>query len=172
MRREQGNMWNIAPAEGEYFLKLVRQVKAKRILEIGTSNGYSGIWFAMGLAETGGKLITLEINRGRHELARQNFEAAGVAEQVDARLGDAFDLIPEIDGPLDIIFLDAGKQDYLKFYEMTLPKLRSGGVCLAHNTNDLGHSMRDFLERIKTDSRVTTEFRRLARSGFSESWKK
>jgi predicted O-methyltransferase YrrM len=169
--RQRENM-NVDPADGEFFYSLTEKLAAKRVLEIGTSNGYSGSWFAMGLRKTGGKLVTLEINTGRHKEALDNFTAMGLAAHVDARLGDALALIPTIDGPFDIVFIDANKSDYLRYYEMVLPKVRKGGVILAHNTRDLASSMRPFLERIQSDPAVRTEFLEGSLQGVSISWKK
>ena len=116
-------MWNIAPSEGEYLSNLVQKLKAQRVLEIGTSNGYSAIWLALGLRETGGQLITLEINRRRYSLAQNNFEAAGIDGLIDSRLADAVEEVPKLEGPFDFVFIDANKQDYVKYLEMVLPAL-------------------------------------------------
>ncbi len=172
MRAAERGMWNVAPKEGEALSDLARKVGAKRALEIGTSNGYSGIWIALGLRETGGKLITLEIDRGRYELALRNFHAAGVAGLVDARLGDALEEIPKIDGPLDFVFIDAGKSDYLRYLRLVLPKMRKGGVIVAHNVHDIPGPMRDFLEEIRSNPALKTEFVSAGPSGLSVSYTK
>ncbi len=158
--------------DGEYFYKVTQELKAKRVLEIGTSTGYSGSWFAMALKKTGGKLITLEIDRGRHEQAVMNFQAISVEDIVDARLCDALKELPKIEGPFDVVFIDAWKPDYLKYYELVLPKVRKGGVILAHNTKNLSRDMRDFLERIQKDPAVRTESLPQSIQGLSISWKK
>jgi len=96
MRVEQGNMWNVTPREGAFLRDLVVRVQAKRALEIGTSNGYSAIWIAMGLRQTGGHLITLEIDEHRASLAEENFNAAGVEALVTLKRGDARREIPKL----------------------------------------------------------------------------
>lgn len=161
---------NIEPAEGRYLRDLVLRVRARRALEIGTSTGYSGIWIALGLKRTGGRLITLEIDERRHRTARENFRAAGVADLVEARLGDARVEISRVDGPLDLVFIDAHKPDYLHYYEGVIGKTRQGGVIVAHNVLSHPEPMADFLARIKSDPRVRTEIASPGWQGFSVSW--
>jgi len=163
---------NVEPQEGAYLRDLVRKVGAKRALEVGTSTGYSGIWIAMGLRQTGGRLTTIEIDPGRHRTAGENFREAGVAGLIDSRLGDALAVIPTVEGPLDFVFIDALKSDYLKYYELALPKVRKGGVIVAHNTASHPREMRDFLDRIRTDPRVKTELITPGWQGFSVTFVK
>jgi predicted O-methyltransferase YrrM len=167
---QKGNM-NVDPPEGEYFYSLVKRLNAKRVLEIGTSNGYSGIWFAMGLRETGGKLITLEIDKGRYDLAQANFKITELAPYIDSRLTDAKVEAARVPGPLDIVFIDAWKPDYLAYYEAVLPKVRKGGVILAHNVVSHPGQMQNFLARIKSDPAVRTEIRTIGPQGLSISTK-
>ena len=148
---------NIEPVEGAYLRDLVKKVHARRALEIGTSTGYSGSWIALGLRETGGKLITIEIDAPRHNKAVSHFRATGLADLIDARLGDALVESPKVEGPLDFVFIDALKPDYLKYYEIVLPKMRPGGVIAAHNVVSHPKDMADFLTRIKTDPKVKSE---------------
>ena len=108
----------------------------KNALEIGTSNGYSGLWIAWALSKTGGKLITIEIDRGRHEEALANFREAGLAKYVDARLGDAHELVPALPGPFDFVFCDADKEWYENYLKAVLPKITVGGCFAAHNVSD------------------------------------
>lgn len=172
MRATQRGMMNVAPAEGEYLANLIRKLNARRVLEIGTSNGYSGIWMAMALRETGGKLITLDIDKGRQSLAVENFKAAGLEDVVDARLADALQEIPKLEGPFDLVFIDAWKPDYIKYLQMTLPKVRSGGVIAAHNVDSHPGEMQNFLQEIKTNPSLKTEFVRVGPAGISVSYKK
>lgn len=160
---------NVEPPEGAYLRDLARKAKAKRILEIGTSTGYSGIWMAMAL-RGGGKLITLEIDPGRRKVAEENFRTAGLSDLVEVRLGDALREIPKIDGPLDMVFIDAEKSDYLKYYDLVIGKMRKGGVITAHNVVSHPAPMADFLARIKTDPRVRTEIVTPGWQGISVSW--
>ena len=172
MRAEQKGMMNVAPAEGEHLKGLVTQLGAKRVLEIGTSNGYSGIWLALGLRETGGKLITLDIDEGRYRLAQENFKATGMAPLIDSRLTDALKELPQLDGPFDLVFIDAWKADYPKYLEIILPKVRSGGIVAAHNVDSHREELADFIDTVKNHPQLETQFVRKGRAGLSVSVKK
>jgi len=172
LRKDARRYMSVDPEDGQFFYRLTLQLRAKRVLEIGTSAGYSGGWFAMALKKTGGRLITLEIDPERHAAALKNFAAMGVLDVVDARLANALVEVARIDGPFDIVFIDAWKPDYLRYYELVLPKVRSGGAILAHNTRNAAFTLRPFLERIQNDPAVKTEFLRESPQGLSISWKK
>jgi predicted O-methyltransferase YrrM len=117
---------NVPEVDGQKLYDLVVEHGYTRALELGTSTGHSGIWIAWALSKTGGRLITVEIDRGRYEEALANFEAAGLSEYIDARLADAHQLVYEIDGPFDFIFVDADKNWYTRYLEALLPKLAAG----------------------------------------------
>ncbi len=99
MREHQPGMWNVAPSEGAFLRDQVIKAKARHALEIGTFNGYSGIWIATGLRQTGGHLLTLEIDQGRAKLAQENFKAAAADSLVTLKLDDALQEIPKLKGP-------------------------------------------------------------------------
>jgi caffeoyl-CoA O-methyltransferase len=113
---------------------LVRAAGTKKALEIGTLGGFSGIWIARGLVP-GGKLITLERSPEHAAVAREHFDAAGLQETVEIRLGDAHETIKTIgsEGPFDFIFIDAEKSGYIDYYEWAIANVRVGGVIAAHN---------------------------------------
>jgi predicted O-methyltransferase YrrM len=163
---------SVMPSEGEYLCNLVTKLNAQRVLEIGTASGYSGVWLGLGLRETGGRLITLELDQQRHVRAVQNFKAAGLGDIIDARLTDALKEIAKLEGPFDLVFIDAWKPDYAKYLEMTLPMVRSGGIIIAHNVRNQGREMPEFLEAIQNNPALKTEFVEVTRSGFSVSTKK
>jgi len=125
---------SIRPEEGRFLQFLVKALGARKALEIGTLGGYSGIWIARGLLP-GGSLITLEVNPSNAEVARRNFEIAGVADRIDLRLGDAHQLLPglSVEGPFDFIFIDAEKPGYPAYLDWALENTRLGGVLAAHN---------------------------------------
>lgn len=170
MIKTQRGMMNIAPGEGEYLSNLVVKLKARRVLEIGTSHGYSGIWLALGVSQTGGKLISLDIDQGRHTMAVENFRLAGLSAYADLRLADALKAIPKIDGPLDMVFIDAWKPDYIRYLKMVLPKMRSGGVIAAHNVKSQASEMEDFIQEIRTNPSLKTEFVSVGPAGLSISY--
>ena len=124
---------NVPAVDGQMLYDLIVENNYTRALEIGTSTGHSGIWIAWALSKTGGKLITLEIDERRYREAVANFEEAGLAEYIDARLADAHDLVPQLEGPFDFVFSDADKGWYKNYFLAVLPKLEMGGCFTAHN---------------------------------------
>jgi predicted O-methyltransferase YrrM len=124
---------NVPWEDGQALHDVVVKNRLTRALEIGTSTGHSGIWIAWALGKTGGKLTTIEIDRARHAEARRNFEEAGVAHLVDARLADAHELVKQLPGPFDFVFSDADKEWYLQYFKDLDPKLAVGGCFTAHN---------------------------------------
>ena len=171
MRDNQTGMWNISPREGLYLYNLVVKHHLKRGLEIGTSNGYSTIWIASGMRSTGGHLLTLEIDEGRAELARENFQAAGMESSVTLDRTDALEEIPKLQGPFDFVFIDAGKSDYLRYLDMVLPLIPPGGVIVAHNVKDMADALQDFIQRVKSDPQLKTSLVEPGPGGFSVSIK-
>jgi caffeoyl-CoA O-methyltransferase len=124
---------NVPWEDGRILHDLILKNRHTRALEIGTSTGHSSIWIAWALAATGGKLVTIEIDPSRHAEAVRNFEEAGVAHLVDARLADAHELVKELKGPFDFVFSDADKGWYLQYFKDVDPKLAVGGCFTAHN---------------------------------------
>ena len=129
---------NIPTADGQLLYDLVIKGNFKSALEIGTSTGHSGIWIAWALSKTGGKLITIDIDEGRHKTALENFKKAGLSEYIDARLADAHSLVKELQGPFDFVFSDADKDWYKNYFIDVDPKLKVGGCFTAHNISQRG----------------------------------
>ena len=126
-------MQSVPMNDGRFLRVLAEAVNAQHVVEIGTSHGYSAIWFCLALRRTGGKLTTFEINPERAELAQGNFERAGVADIVTLVLGDAHEEVANLEGTIDILFLDADKQGYVAYLNSLLPQVRPGGLIVAHN---------------------------------------
>ncbi|MEM7036191.1 MAG: O-methyltransferase, partial [Bacteroidota bacterium] len=118
--------------QGRMLATLSRMHKPRRILEVGTYTGYSAICMAEGL-QAGGVLTTIEINPEREDMIRAYFEKAGVADKMDLRIGEAAKILDTLEGPFDMVFLDADKFNYIRYYEMILPKMPSGAVIMADN---------------------------------------
>jgi predicted O-methyltransferase YrrM len=171
--RERNN-WhdmNVPYADGQALHDLVVKRGLKRGLEIGTSTGHSGIWIAWAMSKTGGKLTTIEIDAGRHRTALRNFEAAGVAPYVDARLGDAHQIVKELPGPFDFVFSDADKDWYTQYFKDLDDKLAVGGCFTAHNVLDGFGGVEAFLDYVKSRPNYLTIIEHTSRSGLSVSCK-
>ena len=148
-RRGSWRDLNVPAQDGQLLHDLVLKHKYTRALEIGTSTGHSAIWIAWALAKTGGKLVTLEIDPGRHAEAVRNFEAAGVAPFVDARLGDAHELVKTLAGPFDFVFSDADKDWYTQYFQDLEPKLVPGACFTAHNVSHASGGAAAFLAYVR-----------------------
>jgi len=127
---------SVSANQGKFLQVLARLCNAKKILEIGTLAGYSTIWMARALPESG-KLISLELDPHHAEVAKRNISAAGLSDIVDIRLGKAMDslqqLIKEDAGPFDMIFIDADKPPYKEYFELSLKLARPGTLIIADN---------------------------------------
>jgi caffeoyl-CoA O-methyltransferase len=167
---------NVPLADGQLLYDLVVENGYTRALEIGTSTGHSAIWIAWALSKTGGKLVTVEIHEGRYREALANFEEAGLREFIDARLADAHELVPELEGPFDFVFIDADKDWYTNYLRAVLPKLEVGGCIAAHNVSGRGmrgmRGMSGFVDELESTPNLETEFVRSSRSGLSVSYKR
>ncbi len=137
---------NIAPENGQFLAILIRSIRAQNVLEIGTSNGYSAIYLAAALKETGGKLITLEFDPARAAEAETHLQEVGLNDIVDVRIGNALDEIPMCDATFDLVFLDAEKNEYRRYLELALPNIRPGGLIVADDTVTMRHEMPDYVE--------------------------
>jgi predicted O-methyltransferase YrrM len=129
---------SVPPEDGRALRLLTEAAGAKTVVEIGTSTGYSGLWFCLALQDTGGRLITFEIDPGRAAAARKNFQQAGVESLVTVVEGNAHEKLSTVKGPVDVAFIDADKEGYVDYLRKLLPLLRPGGLLLAHNVGMAG----------------------------------
>jgi caffeoyl-CoA O-methyltransferase len=167
---------NVSETDGRILYDIIVKNKYTRALEIGTSTGHSGIWIAWALSKTGGKLITIDIDEGRHNEAVANFREAGLDAYIDARLADAHELVPALAGPFDFVFCDADKDWYKNYFVAVLPKLTVGGVFTAHNVSERmrrgGWGSADFVEYVLSLPNMETTFAEGSRAGLSISYKR
>ena len=138
MRRGNRTYLSVPPEDGRALRLLAEAAGAKTVVEIGTSTGYSGLWFCLALQDTGGRLVTFEIDPGRAAAARKNFQQAGVDTLVTVVEGDAHEKIATLKGPIDVVFIDADKEGYVDYLKKLLPLVRPGGLLLAHNVGMAG----------------------------------
>jgi len=156
---------NVPMSDGQALYDVIVENGYTRALEIGTSTGHSGIWIAWALSKTGGKLITIEIDEGRYREALANFEQVGLTDYIDARLADAHELVPVLEGPFDFVFLDADKNWYTQYLRDVLPKLEVDGCFTAHNVSQPGGrrgrgagGTGQFVEELLATPNLETEF--------------
>lgn len=123
----------VGPATGELMNILIKETKAKTILELGTSYGYSTVWLAEAARATGGKVITLDVHAGKQEYARSALSKAGLASLVEFKLGDARESIAALTEPIDFVLLDIWKDLYIPCFDLFYPKLSPGALVVADN---------------------------------------
>jgi caffeoyl-CoA O-methyltransferase len=165
---------NVPESDGRILHDLILKHKFTRALEIGTSTGHSGIWIAWALAKTGGTLTTVEIDGERHRTALANFKEAGLAPYIDARLGDAHQIVPVLPGPFDFVFSDADKEWYKNYFVAVWPKVIAGGCFTAHNVSGrgAGAGIREFLDHLQTLPDAVTTIDTTSGAGISISCKR
>lgn len=169
-KQRRGNM-NVPLEDGRLLRLLTESVGAKHVVEIGTSNGYSGIWLCLALRTTDGKLTTHEIDEGRAALARENFKRAGVDQMVTLVMGDAHETVTKLKEPIDLVFLDADKEGYIDYLNKLLPLVRPGGLIVAHNMNPQQADPR-YVEAVTTNPNLETLFLHMDGAGVGVSMKK
>ena len=163
---------NVPYQDGKVLYDLIIKNNYKSALEIGTSTGHSSIWIAWALSKTGGKLTTIEINKGRHNIAVENINKAGLSDYVDARLADAHKLVKELKGPFDFVFSDADKEWYTQYFKDVDPKLIVGGCFTAHNVLNGYGGTQAFVNYIQSLDNYQTSINRSSSSGVSISYKR
>jgi predicted O-methyltransferase YrrM len=173
-QKDQWREENVTEADGRFLHDLILKHRYTRALEIGTSTGRSGIWEAWALSKTGGSLVTVEIDEFRHLRAVQNFKASGLDDRIDARLADAHELVAELAGPFDFVFIDADKNWTLNYFKALLPKLEPGGCFAVHNVVSLGfmQGIKDFLEYARSRPDLETVVDTASSGGISLTYKK
>lgn len=140
--------------QGRFLSMISHMIKPVRILEIGTYTGYSALCLAEGLAP-GGTLITIDINEELEARVRSYFAEAGLTDNIDYRIGDATKIIPSLEGPFDLVFIDADKENYSRYFDLVISKVREGGIILADNVLWSGKVLQ---EKQDKDTRAITEF--------------
>ena len=170
-RNQRRGMMNIPVEDGRLLRLLTETMGAKHVVEIGTSNGYSGIWICLALRKTGGKLITYEIDEHRASLARENFKRAGVEKLVTLVEGDAHQEVTKLTEPIDLLFLDADKKGYVDYLSKLLPLVRPGGLIVGHNMVQPAPDPA-FLEAVTSDPTLETVFLNMEAAGVAVTLKK
>jgi len=167
----RGNM-NVPVEDGRLLRLLAETIGAKHVVEIGTSNGYSALWMMIALQKTGGHLTTYEIDRNRADQAIANFKRAGVEKDVTLVFGNAHEEVLKLsDKPIDMLFLDADKEGYIDYLNKLVPKMRPGGLIVAHNMNTR-QAHPPFVEAITKNQELETLFLHMNNAGVAVSMKK
>jgi caffeoyl-CoA O-methyltransferase len=166
--------------EGEFLKMLVRLTGARLVLEIGTFTGYSALMMAAGLPDDG-RLITCEVDPKAAEITRRYFAESPHGSKIELRMGPALETINTLTGPFDLVFIDADKPNYSKYYEASLVLLKPGGLLIADNVlwsgkvidpkDDNDHAIVAFDKLVQSDPRVDNVCLTV-RDGIMLAWKK
>ena len=153
------------PLQGNVLATFVQMLQPKSILEIGTFTGYATLWMAKALPEEG-IITTIDANEELEDMVRNYIARSGLAAKIHYILGNALEVVPTLDGPLDMVFIDADKINYRAYYDMVLPKVRQGGFIIADNVlwggkilskeklKNNGEAIREFNGYVHNDERV------------------
>lgn len=170
--REKWRDLNVPYEDGQVLYDVIVKNNYQSALEIGTSTGHSTIWIAWALSKTGGKLTTLEIDERRQKEAIGNLKAVGLSDYVDFRLGDAHQLVKELEGPFDFVFSDADKEWYVQYFKDIDPKLEKGGRFTAHNVLQSMDGIAEYMDFTENHPGYETTVDRSSSSGIAISHKK
>src|SRR6267154_553297 len=169
--RDEWHDLNVPFVDGQTLHDLIVKNKYTSALEIGTSTGHSTIWLAWAMSKTNGKVTTIELDEKRHHQAIKNLTEAGLMSYVDARLGNAHEIVKELSGPFDFVFSDADKNWYKQYFLDVTPKLKTGGCYTAHNVID-GNTPKDYLDFVQSNPGFQTTIDKKSRAGIMISYKK
>ena len=151
-------MFAITADTGIFFSVLLKAIKARRILEVGTSAGFSTLWFADAMGKNHStRIITIEMNPQKVERALKNFKEAGVDKIIEIKQGIALDLLRKLKGKFDFVFLDADKENIIRYFDIVLPMVRIGGIIAADNMlypNHFRSAMRKYARHVHTKPNI------------------
>lgn len=172
LEKTQKDFWNISKETGNFLNMLIKMTNRKSVLEIGTSNGYSGLWILDALKVTSGKLTTIEFYDKRQSIAISNFNKCGFEGIYKTLQGDACELIEQMSKSqkFDLVFIDANKRDYVRNFELIKPHLMPNAIIAADNINSHREKVQTFLDKIYSDDDFQTEILDLP-GGLSVSYK-
>lgn len=162
---------NVTREDGRMLRVLAQSTQARSIIEIGTSTGYSGLWLALALRSTGGRLTTYEIDRDRAAVAAANFKRAGMNDLVDVVVADAHVEVTKVAAFVDLVFIDADKDGYLDYLQKLMPKIRPGGLIVADNMQVPAPDPR-YVRAVTTDPNLETLFINMHATGLGVTLKK
>jgi len=156
---QQGGQWNISPETGQFLYDLILKQKSAIIIEIGASNGYSTIWLALAAKEVGAKLITYEFVPEKVRDLVHNLQKAKLIQYVNIIPDDANKRLGELDEPIDFVFLDGRKNEYLQQLQLIEPKLSTGAIIVADNAISHKHVMQEYLYYVRNDKKYKSQLK-------------
>ena len=159
LEKTQKEFWNIPRKTGILINTFIKMMNIQSALEIGTSNGYSGLWISKALKQTGGKLTTIEFYDKRQSVAIENFKKCGVDDIIRPLQGSACDVIASFsdDEKFDFVFIDANKREYVKYFELIKPHLTEKALIIADNITSHAEKVQSFIDAVDADDEFQYE---------------
>jgi len=148
--KTRDDAWQIPREEGHLLYQIALASEAKLIVEIGTSYGFSGLFWGAALKLKRGKLHTIDVNQKKFDSARATFAQAGLGEIITNHLGDAGQVLAKIGGPIDLAFVDADKPSTAKYFELLWPKVRVGGTVITDNATTHRVELAEFVRGVRS----------------------
>ena len=159
LEKTQKEFWNIPRKTGVLINTFIKMMNAKNALEIGTSNGYSGLWISKALKETGGHLTTIEFYEKRQSIAIENFKTCGVFDIITPIQGSACEIIRNFSNDIkfDFVFIDANKKEYVEYFNLIKPHLTQKCLIIADNIISHAKKVQTFIDAIDADEEFQYE---------------
>lgn len=158
----------LGPHKGRVLQKVIRKVKPKRILEVGALIGYSAILMGKVLGSDA-NIITIEIHSDEAAAAKDNIREAGIKPAVDVLVGDAIEILPKLEGPFDLVFVDADKTEYIDYIKLVEDKLHKESVVVADNAGIFADEMREYLDYVRNSGKYDSRFVPVGEDGLEVS---
>ncbi|MFX1519705.1 MAG: O-methyltransferase [Promethearchaeota archaeon] len=160
----------VGPEKGKILVNVLREVKPKRLLEIGALIGYSTILMGKEL-DSDAQIITIEIDEGEAKIAEDNIKTAKIKPNIEVIVGDALKIIPKLEGEFDFVFIDAAKREYMKYLKLIEDKLHKGSIIVADNAGIFAQSMKLYLEYVRSSKNYKSKFVAVGNDGLEISTK-
>ena len=153
LEKTQKEFWNIPRKTGVLLNTFIKMINAQSALEIGTSNGYSGVWLSKALKQTGGRLTTIEFYEKRQSVAIENFKQCGTFDIIRPIQGSACEIIKSFDEneKFDFVFIDASKREYVDYFNLIKPHLTSKAMIVADNITSHAEKVQTFIDAVDAD---------------------
>jgi len=160
----------VGPHKGGTLLEIIRKIRPKRVLEVGTLIGYSAILMGKELAKDA-QLVTIEIHADEAKMAEENIRRAEIPPRVEVLVGDAIKVLPKLKGKFDLVFIDAAKEEYLDYLRLAEDKLHKGSVIIADNAGIFADQMKDYLDYVRFSGKYNSRYMPVGEDGLEISVK-
>ncbi|MFQ5759016.1 MAG: O-methyltransferase [Candidatus Bathyarchaeia archaeon] len=160
----------LGPHKGQILVEVIREIKPKRVLEVGTLIGYSAILMGKELGSDA-HLITIEIHADYARMAEENIRKAKIQPKVEVLIGDAIEVLSRLKVTFDLVFIDADKRQYLNYLQLIEDKLHKGSVIVADNAGIFANQMRDYLDYVRSSGKYRSRYVPVSRDGLEVSVK-